>query len=129
MSQENLREQIYHNGNSESNENHENHENYESYETKSHMRNGAENAINIIANLILILGIIATVICAFTTIFIDVPRINYMKPGLGDTTKEFNPMGLIMTLIILFTTIMQWAFMKVVANISLNIKDINNKLK
>ena len=65
MSQENLREQIYRNGNSESNENHEN---YESYETKSHMKNGPENTITTIANLILILGIIATIICAATTI-------------------------------------------------------------
>ena len=119
MEQEDLREKIYGN------------ENHESHEVKSHMKNGAESAIILIAHGILIIGIIATIICASTTIFIDAPQIDYSRFGKAtiNTTKEFNPMGLILTLVVLFTTIMQWAFMKVVANISLNIKDINNKLK
>ena len=128
MGQEELREKIYgHN----SHEEHENYKNDEGYEVKKHMKNSAENAITLLANLILIFGIIATIICAFTTIFVDTPQISYgsFARASVNTTKEFNPMGLILTLMVLFTTIMQWAFMKVVANISLNIKDINNKLK
>ena len=124
MEQEDLREKIYEH---KSNEVHEIRSN-ESLEIKSHMKNGPENTITTIANLILILGIIATIICAATTILTDSPKINY-QTGLRHTVKVFNPMGLVLTLTIFFTTIMQWAFMKVVANISLNIKDINNKLK
>lgn len=128
MGQEELREKIY---GHKSHEEHESHNDYESYEVKNHMKNGAENAITLFANLILIFGIIATIICAFTTIFVDTPQISYGSFARASvkTTKEFNPIGLFLTLTILFTTILQWALMRVIANISLNIKDINNKLK
>ena len=127
MGQEELREKIY---GDESHKKQESYNDYESYEVKNHMKNGAENAITLIANVILILGIIATVICALTTIFVGTPQIDYTAYGkvTVETAKEFNPYGLALTLIILFSTIMQWAFMKVIANISLNIKDINKKL-
>lgn len=121
MGQKELREKIY---GHKSHEEHESYNDYESYEVKKHMKNGAENAMTIFANLILIFGLIATVICAFTQIFVDV----HQMYGIN-TTKEFSPLGLFLTLGILFNTIMLWTFMKVVANISLNIKDINNKLK
>lgn len=128
MGQEELREKIY---GDESYKKQESHNDYESYEVKNHMKNGAENAITLFANLILIFGIIATIICAFTTIFVDTPQISYGSFARASvkTAKEFNPIGLLLTLTILFTTILQWALMRVIANISLNIKDINNKLK
>lgn len=98
----------------------------------SHMKNGAENSITFVAYTILILGIIATLYMLFTVVFIDVPvenTYNYWNHSSLLTRKEFNPGGLFATLLVLFTTIAYWALMKVIANISLNIKDINNKLK
>ena len=97
----------------------------------SHMKNGAENSITFVAYTILVLGIIATLYLAFTTIFIDVPvkGYGYSWEYHYGTTKEFNPGGLFATLLVLFTTIANWALMKVIANISLNLKDINKKLK
>ncbi|MBQ5896082.1 MAG: hypothetical protein IIW75_05895 [Bacteroidaceae bacterium] len=97
----------------------------------SHMKNGAENSITFVAYTILILGIIATVYMFATVVFIDVPvnGYGYSWEFPYATRKEFNPGGLFATLLVLFTTIMQWAFMKVIANISLNLKDINKKLK
>ena len=105
-------------------------ENYKIREVKSHMKNGPENAITLFANAILMLGITATLICGLTTIFVDTPTI-HLRAGeeLIRTTNEFNPTGLILTITILFYSILQWAFMKVISNISLNLKDINNKLK
>ena len=49
MGQEELREKIH---GHKSHEEHESHNDYESYEVKNHMKNGAENAITLFANLI-----------------------------------------------------------------------------
>ena len=92
-----------------------------------HASNSAENSIIVIANLILVIGIIASLLCAFTLTYTE--GIDYDDNLNIKTIKVFNPSGLIITILIFLFSIIQWAFMRVIANISLNIKEINKKLK
>ena len=92
-----------------------------------HASNRAENSIIVIANLILVIGIIASLLCAFTLTYTE--GIDYDDNLNIKTVKVFNPSGLIITILIFLFSIIQWAFMRVIANISLNIKEINKKLK
>ena len=41
----------------------------------------------------------------------------------------FNPSGFATTIMILISSLVSWSFMKVLANISLTLKDINKKMK
>ena len=92
-----------------------------------HTGNSAENNIIAIANLILVIGILATLLCAFTITYTE--GIEYDDNLNIRTVKVFNPSGLVITILIFLFSFTQWAFMKVIANISLNIKEINSKLK
>ena len=85
----------------------------------------AEKILINIANIILILGIIGTIICLFTLCFIEAP-----KPGYTYRTEmTFNPAGFATTIMVLFSTIISWSVMKVLANISLTLKKIEDKMK
>lgn len=88
------------------------------------INNEAENMLSIIANAILIVGLLSTLICAFTICFIT-----GVKPGYTYVKETvFNPTGFATTITILFSTLISWSVMKVIANISLTLKDINKKL-
>ena len=92
-----------------------------------HTDNGAENSIIVISNLILVIGIIASLLCAFTLTYTE--GIEYDDSLNIKTVKVFNPSGLVVTILIFLLSLIQWAFLRVIANISLNIKEINKKLK
>ena len=87
--------------------------------------NSAEVTLNTLAVIILVCGIFASVICFFTLCFMDVP-----KPGYHYITeKAFNPGGFATTVTVLFSTLISWGVLKVLANISITLKSINSKIK
>lgn len=87
--------------------------------------NSAENTLSTIANIILVLGIISTLICAFTICFVTA-----LKPGYSYVTETtFNPVGFATTIAILLSSLASWSIMKVIANISLTLKEMNHKIK
>ena len=84
--------------------------------------NSAETTLETIANITLGIGIIATVVMLFTICFIQNPKYHYHEEMM------FNPMGFAMTCGTLLSTLAAWASMKVLANISLTLKAIKNKI-
>lgn len=85
--------------------------------------NGAENTLNTIAYIVLGFGILASLICLFTIIWIRDPQYQYIERTI------FNPTGFVTTIMVLFFSIISWSLMRVLANISLTLKDINKKIK
>ncbi len=84
--------------------------------------NSTENTLIIIANIVLVCGIIATIICIPTMVVIKDPSFHYT------TVYMFNPTGFATTIVVLLTSLISWGFMKVLANISLTLKDIKDKM-
>lgn len=80
--------------------------------------NGAENTLSIIADIVLVLGIIGSFICLFT--------LTTVKVGYKE---EFNPIGFGISVSALLSTLISWSVMKVLANISLTLKGISRKMK
>ena len=68
----------------------------------------ADDTLNAVANIILIVGVVSGFISFFILGFID---------------GEFNPMGAIIALSILFGSIAIWAIMKTIRNISINARN------
>lgn len=89
--------------------------------------NSAENALSVIANIVLWVGIIGTVFCLFTLTTTKVVDPTYKYSIHYDTI--FNPGGLAVSVGVLISTIMSWALLKVIANISKTLKEINSKMK
>lgn len=85
--------------------------------------NSAESTLTIIAVIILILGIIATLICACTLMFVQNPEYHYIDK------KIFNPAGFATTVEVLAGTLITWASLGVFVNISITLKEINKKIK
>ena len=85
--------------------------------------NGAENTLTVIADFVLVCGIIASLICLFTMVWVRNPAYTYYEEYM------FNPSGFATTIMILMSSLITWSFMKVLANISLTLKDINKKMK
>lgn len=85
--------------------------------------NSAESTLTTIAVVILIFGIIATLICAFTLMFVQDPEYHYID------SKVFNPAGFATTIEVLAGTLITWASLRVFANISITLKEINKKIK
>lgn len=80
--------------------------------------NSAENTLSIIATVVLVSGLIASFVCLVTLTSIEVGY-----------HKEFNPVGLGYTIMVLMSTLISWSVMKVLSNISLTLKDLNSKIK
>ena len=76
-----------------------------------------------IANVVLVCGIIASLICLFTIVWVRNPAYTYVIEYM------FNSSGFATTIMILISSLVSWSFMKVLANISLTLKDINKKMK
>lgn len=85
--------------------------------------NSAENTLTVIANVVLVCGILASVICLFTIVWVRNPAYTYIDKYM------FNPSGFATTIMIVMSSLISWSFMKVLANISLTLKDINKKMK
>lgn len=95
---------------------------------KTHIKNevkelelSAENTLKSIADIVLIGGIISTIICLFTIVVVDSGKYQYIED------KVFNPAGFATTLGILLISLTIWASLKVLSNISVSLKEINNK--
>ena len=73
--------------------------------------NSAENTLTTIAKIVLVCGIIATVICLFTACFVQQIEV------------------FVITIMVLFSSLISWSLMKVLANISITLKEINQKIK
>lgn len=88
--------------------------------------NSAENTLSVIANIVLVCGVLATLICLFTIVFVKNP--DYL--GLDFQSKHiFNAEGFVSTIMILFSSLISWSLLKVVTNISITLKEINKKIK
>lgn len=85
--------------------------------------NSAEKTLIMIANIVLVCGIIATIVCLFSIVWVEDPSWTYR------TKYMFNPSGFVTTIMVLFTSLISWSFMKVLANISITLKEINTKTK
>lgn len=85
--------------------------------------NSAEDTLIVIGNIVFIFGIIATIICAFTMVVIKDPSYTYI------TEYMFNPSGFATTIIVFFSSLISGGVLKVLANISITLKDINSKTK
>lgn len=85
--------------------------------------NRPEELLSFIATLVLVVGVIVTIVCAIT-LTTETVYIAYY-----DTYKtKFSFMGLMYTLLSLVGTLLTWSFLKVIANISKTLKDINRKM-
>lgn len=73
-----------------------------------------ESTLIVIANIVIILGVLASIILAFTVIH--------------DKYMGFNPTGLVITLSTLLSSIVTWAVLLCIAKTSKNIREIRNKL-
>lgn len=91
--------------------------------TEKKDENGAEKTLSGLADIILIVGIIVTIICLFTLCFVEVPKSMY------STEKVFSPSGFATTIMVLFSSLISWSVMCVLANISLTLKELNGKIK
>ncbi len=92
-------------------------------EENAKQNNSPEKTLETIATVILCLGILASVVMLFTICFIQNPKYSYVEE------KIFNPSGFGITCGTLLSSLATWASMKVLANISLTLKDIWNKIK
>ena len=81
----------------------------------------AEDTLTTVGNVILVLGILATIILAFTTVFVEV-EVGWHKES------RFNPMGLALTVGTLLSTLATWAVLRVIANISLRLQAIQETM-
>lgn len=92
--------------------------------------NSAEDTLNTIAWITLIVGIIAAIICLCTICWTKTTVVVQHFTYSDDITKDvttFNPMGFAMTIGIFLSSLASWAFLRVISNISLTLKDIKNK--
>ena len=97
-------------------------------ETDNHNQsNAAENALNITATIVLWAGIIGTIFCLFTLTTSKVVDPTYHYSIHYDTI--FNPAGLAISIGVFVSTLTMWAMLKVIANISTTLKEINSKIK
>lgn len=87
----------------------------------------AENVLISIANIVLWAGIISTVFCLLTLTTTKVVDPTYHYSIHYDTI--FNPGGLAISVGVLLSTFTTWAVLKVIANISNTLKEINSKMK
>ena len=85
--------------------------------------NGAETTLEIIANIVLVCGIIASIICLFNIVWVQNPEYQYIDD------KIFSPSGFVTTVMVLASSLISWSFMRVLANISVTLKAMNKKMK
>ena len=84
-------------------------------------KTGAEVTLNAIAIIVLVCGIIGTLICLFTIVFVD--------SGNRYADEVFSPTGLVITLGVLLSSLTTWAVLKLFCEVAANIREIKNKTK
>ena len=85
----------------------------------------AEKTLNGIGVFTLIAGIIATLVCLFTICWVEVPKSGYTYL----TEKVFSGTGFATTVGVFIGSLLSWAVLRVLANISTSLKEINKKIK
>ena len=80
--------------------------------------NGAETTLEIIANIVLVCGIIASII-----VWVQNPEYQYIDD------KIFSPSGFVTTVMVLASSLISCSFMRVLAKISVTLKAMNKKMK
>lgn len=94
----------------------------------SSVNNRAEQTLSFIATLILILGLFSTAVMLFTICYIENPE--HYGEYYHDADKYiFSSEGIAITCITLVSTVVTWASMKVLANISMTLKDIKDRMQ
>ena len=83
---------------------------------------GEEKTLKTIADIVLVVGIISSLILFFTITIINVPGAYSFETKTG-----FSASGLVNTLGVLFSSIAFWAFFRVISNISISLKELNRK--
>lgn len=83
--------------------------------------NSAEETLKTIATITLVVGIIASLILFFTVCWVENPMSYSHK-------MMFNPIGFGTMVMVLVSSVISWATLKVFANISMTLKDIKNKM-
>jgi hypothetical protein len=81
----------------------------------------AENTLIVISYIVLIVGIISTMICLATIVYVDSGKYSFLQE------KVFNPTGLAISLGILLFSVTICASLIVLSNISVSLKQINSK--
>lgn len=81
----------------------------------------AEKTLKVIATIVLIGGIIGTLICLFTIVIVQNPKYSYVEDLI------FNPMGFVTTVAVLLGSLTIWASLRVLSDISINLKELNSK--
>ena len=76
----------------------------------------AENTLNVIAIIVLVCGIIGALICLSTIAFVG--RYN-----------DFEPIGFVVSIGVLLTSLITWAILRIICEIAINLRQINNKAK
>lgn len=74
----------------------------------------AENILKGVAIVVLIVGVIAAIILLVTMGWVQDPQYTYHKKMV------FNPMGFVMSIVTLLSSITTWAVLNVLGNISIN---------
>ena len=85
-----------------------------------------EKIINSISNIIMVLGIISSIVMAFTMIIVKEEK---TFGQFSYTSREFNPLGLVITISTFVASIFFPIIIKLFVGISANIRHITNKNK
>ena len=91
-------------------------ENSEELGLTFHDYESAEKVLSIIANVVLGIGILVTIILLFTVCWVDSGHYYYTKDIV------FNPIGFATTIGVLLSSIISWALLRVICNISYSLK-------
>lgn len=81
--------------------------------------NNQEKTVSVLADILLVLGIIATLIMLFTIVV----------TGEYSFNKEFSLIGLAITVSTLFLSVLFWALLKLSVGVSVNVRKIAEKNK
>lgn len=89
---------------------------------KPKSKNEYEDRLRLVANIILIVGVISAVILFFSTALVTI------KGGASGADKIiFNWVGFVTVLTTLLYSFGVWAFLNVISNISISLKEIKEK--
>lgn len=88
--------------------------------SKQNITENAENTLRIVANIILIIGVLATIVLLFTIVVVKDPLHHYQK--------VFSSEGFSVTVGTFLTVLVTWALLRVIANISYRLKNIQDFL-
>lgn len=80
----------------------------------------AEGILKGVAIVVLVVGVIAAIILLVTMGWVQDPKYTYHKEMV------FNPMGFVMSIITLLSSITTWAVLNVLSNISINLFEIKS---